>query len=549
MPNNPSTEKKIARRQTTPKVARHYPSELTLFPYKHFVDLYNFEKVELHPFGLYNLGNSCYANAVLQCLAFTRPLMVYLLEGHHSQNCSKTKWCFMCELEKLIVEGKRGKSPISPAGILSHLHEIGRSFGPGKEEDAHEFLRYAIDTMQSPSMKEAKKNGVHQLAEETTLMQLIFGGYLQSKIKCTKCQFSSEQCERILDLTVEIDGDISTLEDALRRFTSSEVLDGDNRYHCSRCNSYERARKKLRISEAPNILTIALKRYQSGKFGKINKVIRFKEYLNLSDYMSATDDYAPIYKLYAVVVHRDVMNATVSGHYVCYVKDPQGKWHEMDDSKVKPVSLEKVLSKCAYMLLYARCSPRAPSSVRKAMAAHDPSRSKKPRQVTHSEPTSSGGGSYLSRRQGGQLSKDHVLHDLTYTLDTSNDSLYRVPGFSRSDNSLFSNSDAGSTSTFSSDSTDSTRNSSSMEEYDYIFGNSDQICPVSTVVIPEEDELSYSQQRSSLNPSSSCQDMDQAGESAQQYQHKHQAGREVWEEGGENSSFSYTDQGKHRGSS
>ncbi|XP_062199646.1 ubiquitin carboxyl-terminal hydrolase 16-like [Phragmites australis] len=547
MPNNPSMEKKNARQQTAPKVVRHYPAELTLFPYKHFVDLYNFQKVELHPFGLYNLGNSCYANAVLQCLAFTRPLTAYLLGGHHSRNCSIKEWCFMCELEKLIVEGKRGKSPISPTGILSHLHEIGSSFGPGREEDAHEFLRYAIDTMQSTSMKEAQKNGVHRLAEETTLMQLIFGGYLLSKIKCTKCEASSEQCERILDLTVEIDGDVRTLDDALRRFTSTEVLDGDNRYHCSRCKSYERARKKLRISEAPNILTIALKRYQSGKFGKINKVVRFKEHLNLSDYMSATDDYTPVYKLYAVVVHRDDMNAAVSGHYVCYVKDPQGRWHEMDDSKVKPVSLEKVLSTCAYMLLYARCSPRAPGFVRKAMLTQGPSRAKKPKQMADSGSAPLGGGSNLNRHQGGQLCKGRVAHDLTYRLDTSDDSSFRVPGFSRSDSSsLFSNSDAGSTSTFSSDSTDSTRSSTSMEECGYLFRSFDQMCPVS---IPEEDELSYSRQRSSLNPSSSSgQDMDQAGEFARQYQHKHQAGRGVWE-GGENPSVSYTDQGKHQGSS
>lgn len=54
---------------------------------------------------------------------------------------SKKEWCFMCELEKLITEGKHAKSPVSPTGILSHLHEIGRSFGQGREEDAHEFLR------------------------------------------------------------------------------------------------------------------------------------------------------------------------------------------------------------------------------------------------------------------------------------------------------------------------------------------------------------------------------------------------------------------------
>ncbi|TVU09872.1 hypothetical protein EJB05_43369, partial [Eragrostis curvula] len=535
MPNR-LLEKANARQQTAP---RHYPPELTNFSYKHFVDLYNFDKVELHPFGLHNLGNSCYANAVLQCLTFTRPLTAYLLEGHHSRNCSKKEWCFMCELEKLIVEGKHGKSPLSPTGILSHLHEIGRSFGQGREEDAHEFLRYAIDTMQSASMKEAKKHGVHGLSEETTLMQLIFGGYLQSKIKCTNCQVSSKHFERILDLTVEIDGDISTLEEALCRFTSSEVLDGDNRYHCSRCKSYERAKKKLTISEAPNVLTIALKRYQSGKFGKINKVIRFKEYLNLSDYMSAADDYTPVYKLYAVVVHRDVMNATTSGHYVCYVKDPQGKWHEMDDSKVKPVSLEKVLSKCAYMLLYARCSPRAPSLVRKAMVTQGLSHAKKHKQLADSGPTSLGGGSYLSRHQGEQLCKDLTVHDLTHTLDTANGSSYRAPDFSLSDSSsLFSSSDAASSSTLSSDSADSPMSLTSME-YDYIFGGSDQMCLARAAVIPEEQELSYSRQRSSLNPSPSGQDMDQTNG----FEELYLADRRICEERGESASFSYTDQG------
>ncbi|KAL6844869.1 hypothetical protein ACP4OV_025528 [Aristida adscensionis] len=566
MQNNLPTEKKNARQQTAQKSMSHYPTELILLPYKHFVNLYSFEKVELHPFGLYNLGNSCYANAVLQCLAFTRPLTAYLLEGHHSQTCSKKEWCFLCELEKLIVEGKRGNSPVSPMGILSHLHEIGCSFDTGTEEDAHEFLRwtwssraafqlcvshdttssleilYAIDTMQSASMKEAKKNIDHPLAEETTLVQLTFGGYLRSKIKCTKCKISSERRERFLDLAVEINGKTNSLEDALRRFTSSEIIDGDNRYNCSRCNSYERAKKKLTISEAPNILTITFKRYQTGKSGKIRKVIKFGEILNLSEFMSSKDDHAPVYNLYAVVVHHDVMNSAVSGHYVCYIKDPQGMWHEMDDSKVKPVCLDKVLSNSAYMLLYSRYSPRAPSVVRKVMLAQGKSRRKKLSQKADSV-TTSGGESSLSSHQGGRLHKDQIVDDLKDTVDTSSDSPYRVQGFRRRGSSpLFSNSDAGSTRTLSSDSTgSSTGNSSSMEEYDYVFGRSDQMRPVNRAAIPLEQELGYSRQRSSLNPSSSGQD-DQSGEFERLYQHRHQAGKGVWQ-GGKNSPFFYTDQG------
>ncbi|XVF36605.1 hypothetical protein REPUB_Repub19eG0071500 [Reevesia pubescens] len=356
------------------KLPKHYPfgvgnevagkySDKGLFPYESFVKLYCWNKVELQPRGLVNCGNSCYANAVLQCLTFTPPLNAYFLQGLHSKACAKTEWCFTCEFETLISKAKEGKSPLSPIGILSQLQNIGGQLANGKEEDAHEFLRYAIDAMQSVCLTEA---GVQSsgYSEETTLIGLTFGGYLRSKIKCMKCQGKSERHERMMDLTVEIEGGIGTLEEALRRFTGTEILDGENKYQCSRCKSYEKAKKKLTILEAPNVLTIALKRFQSGKFGKLNKAIRFPDILNLAPYMSGTSDKSPIYRLYGVVVHLDIMNAAFSGHYMCYVKNVQNKWFKVDDSTVTPTELERVLTRGAYMLLYARCSLRAPRLIR-----------------------------------------------------------------------------------------------------------------------------------------------------------------------------------------
>nr|GEU85376.1 ubiquitin carboxyl-terminal hydrolase 16-like [Tanacetum cinerariifolium] len=58
-----------------------------LFSYDMFVKLYNWKQVELRPSGLMNCGNSCYANAVLQCLTYTPPLNAYLLQGLHSKAC------------------------------------------------------------------------------------------------------------------------------------------------------------------------------------------------------------------------------------------------------------------------------------------------------------------------------------------------------------------------------------------------------------------------------------------------------------------------------
>ncbi|CAH9078369.1 unnamed protein product [Cuscuta europaea] len=351
-----------------------------LFPYELFVKLFNSNNVELRPFGLTNCGNSCYANAVLQCLAFTPPFTAYFLQGFHAKGCAiraKKEWCFTCEFESLVLNAKGGNSPLSPSRIISHLENIGSSLGNGREEDAHEFLRYVIETMQSICLKEGGVHAPSTLEEQTSLIGFTFGGFLRSKIECLRCGGKSEKHERMMDLTVEIDGDIATLEGALKQFTHTEVLDGENKYHCTRCKSYEKARKKLKILEAPNVLTIALKRFQSGKYGKLNKMITFPEILNLASYMSGTSDKSPIYRLYGVIVHLDVMNAAFSGHYVCYVKNFQNKWFKVDDSTVKPVELERVLSKGAYMLLYSRCSPRAPRLIRNSTVSHD-ARAQKP---------------------------------------------------------------------------------------------------------------------------------------------------------------------------
>ncbi|KAK7385384.1 hypothetical protein VNO78_31101 [Psophocarpus tetragonolobus] len=458
-------------------------SDKGLFPYDLFVKLYNWNRVELQPFGLINCGNSCYANAVLQCLAFTPPLTAYLLQGLHSKSCANKKWCFICEFESLILKSKDTKSPISPVGILSQLQNIGSQLSNGREEDAHEFLRLAVETMQSVCRMDSGDSTSDSLKEETNLMGLTFGGYLQSKIKCMKCGGKSERQERMMDLTVEIEGEIATLEDALRQFSSAETLDGENKYHCvrshdgcgrhccmtnnrwrmaERCKSYENAKKKMTVLEAPNVLTIALKRFQSGKYGKLNKPIRYPEILDLAPFMSGTSD-LPIYRLYGVVVHLDIMNAAYSGHYVCYVKNFQSRWFKVDDSVVTAVELESVLAKGAYMLFYSRCSPRAPRLIRNSIVSADSKWKLNGKNVAMKArrlSTASGAGVNFTCSDGSPsldtIYSKFLLHKRILEEDSSSDNSSLIS----------SNSDEGSCST------DSTSDSTGTDDFaDYIFGD------------------------------------------------------------------------------
>eukprot|EP00262_Sarcandra_glabra_P006204 TRINITY_DN18333_c0_g1_i1.p1 TRINITY_DN18333_c0_g1~~TRINITY_DN18333_c0_g1_i1.p1 ORF type:complete len:556 (-),score=65.39 TRINITY_DN18333_c0_g1_i1:191-1759(-) len=315
----------------------------------------------MSPRGLLNCGNSCYANAVLQCLTCTKPLTVYLLRRSHSRNCRARGWCLMCELEQHVLILREGGGPLSPSRILSHMGNIGCRMGGGNQEDAHEFLRLLVTSMQSICLEElGGEKKVDSRLHETTFVQQIFGGRIRSKVQCLRCRHESERYENIMDLTLEILGWVESLEDALTQFTAPEDLDGENMYRCGRCATYVKARKQLSIHEAPNILTIVLKRFQTGKYGKINKCITFPDMLDMIPFMTGTGDTPPLYMLYAVVVHLDTLNASFSGHYVSYVKDLQGSWFRIDDTEVQPVSLSQVMSEGAYILFYLRSFPRPP---------------------------------------------------------------------------------------------------------------------------------------------------------------------------------------------
>ncbi|KAB1219899.1 Ubiquitin carboxyl-terminal hydrolase 18 [Morella rubra] len=272
---------------------------------------------------------------------------------------NRNDWCFLCEFETHVERASQSLQAFSPINILSRLPNIGGNLGYGRQEDAHEFMRFAIDTMQSICLDDfGGEKAVEPSSQETTLIQHIFGGHLQSQVICTKCNNVSNQYENMMDLTVEIHGDASSLEECLDQFTVKEWLHGENMYKCDGCNDYVKAWKRLTVKRAPNILTIALKRFQSGRFGKLNKRVMFPETLDLSPYMSEAGDGTDLYKLYAVVVHVDMLNASFFGHYICYTKDFRGNWYRIDDCKVTNVELEEVLSQGAYMLLYCRVCAR-----------------------------------------------------------------------------------------------------------------------------------------------------------------------------------------------
>lgn len=97
------------------------------------------------------------------------------------------------------------------------------------------------------------------------------------------------------------------------------------------------------------VLTVHLKRF-SPLGRKLTHPIAYGERLSLQDAMSK-GQFGPSYSLYGVICHAG--SGPNSGHYYAIIKDPKGRWVEMNDESVAGTRAP-VDRKNAYMLYYIR---------------------------------------------------------------------------------------------------------------------------------------------------------------------------------------------------
>lgn len=365
--------------------------------------------VTVSPKGLKNIGNTCYANAVIQCLlntaltdALNNPTAAAIFRRYSSNpnilaqgsgsvdsedDCAThTDGSSITALSQSSSVVRR-KHAVRERKKMEHQHmleksvwlkqqlvQISREYHTPEPRRAPHWLYTPECPVVDPgsitrrpnelssSLTPYQQEDAHEFLRallgtlvmhgQNKELSSLFDGLLESSVTCQTCFRPSLTRDRYMDLSLDI-AKADTLTEALEEFTSTETLSGDNCVFCRHCDKKRPATKGLRLATAPSILVTHFKRFAYDKMGRLvrlRKHVEFPTTLEIGDFMSKVNQARPPpYELVAVLVHQGV--SCDSGHYLAYVKHAGG-WYKCNDAVVERVDLDTVLRQQAYILMY-----------------------------------------------------------------------------------------------------------------------------------------------------------------------------------------------------
>lgn len=230
--------------------------------------------------GLVNQAMTCYLNSLLQTLYMTPEFRNALYQWEFKGSEDEASKNIPCQLQRLfLLLQTANKSAVETTNLT-------RSFGWDSSEawqqhDIQELCRVMFD-----ALEQCFKN-THQ----SNLINDLYEGKMSDYVKCLECCNEGAREDTYLDIPLPIrpfgsSTAYKSVEEALKAFVEPELLTGNNKYKCSKCNKLCDAHKGLKFTRFPYLLTIHLMRfdfdYSTLHRIKLNDKVTFPNILDLN---------------------------------------------------------------------------------------------------------------------------------------------------------------------------------------------------------------------------------------------------------------------------
>ena len=307
--------------------------------------------------GMANMGDTCYANSVVQVLLRLPAIAAWL--HAHASHCevrrrsrdSAEARCTACDLWATRLQFGSGACP----ELVRQRVAVDQRFGRKIQHDAAEFLHLLLDRMRTQELqagRAAEWVGVQSSVTQATHVDRLFGFVEETRLECKECRSRKSRCAAASVLVLPVppqdqERHAWTVTDLYFLWASREDLAGEDAVVCEPCGKVRTAHvQQRRIHSRPNILIVQVRRTRQEDSDALRHSVVAEEELSLPGVGS--------FELASVVYHSG--RRVTSGHYTCVSRGADGTFWRFDDEVVRRLALDvgRLLTRSVYVLIYTR---------------------------------------------------------------------------------------------------------------------------------------------------------------------------------------------------
>jgi ubiquitin C-terminal hydrolase len=324
--------------------------------------------------GLFNLGNSCYMNAVIQVLRSIPDWYVYCNEHvklvlNDEDINIKNKRIMEAYID--LVKGMEnavngGCRPFAFRKLIgeSVINTIYEQFATRMPCDSHEFMIYLLDNFHEAlktkcpipmiGSSQGTLNWYKLLENDYSILNNFFTGLDKVTFTCERCNNKSIKWEtyNMLKISPLNNFDISNIINAERVFTTV------NDYECDKCKENGDGKSTVKIENKfwrlPPILFLTVRRFDDYGRKNYNK-IKYDSPLKLTTFFDTESDEISKNWSWEPISIIDHHGSHMGGHYTAQVKHNLKDWYLYDDESATEVS-EPTFGSNTYIICLRKCN-------------------------------------------------------------------------------------------------------------------------------------------------------------------------------------------------